>query len=501
MFGSSITNLTLFRNGTTEILWRKTGNQGNQWYEATVPVIAGTTTLRFRVVGDGSSFTSDIALDHIRIYSKLNKLAYDPNIGLSLTGNITATSGIVGGFEIGGDFLRAGADNTKLLLKHDVTNPFLSIGQLTQEYNQNGIFLGFQSANPKFSLIKDSSTFFKYDPSLSSPLYNLEISGNAKIGPLFVNNIDSSSELRTIANGKIFEDLANNIQIDAPPTDTGKFYFNSDGTMSQTINKIYFQVTQSGSPNSSILVKLYKNNILISTQKTQIISNSVTIENLSFFTDRIDITLSAQITGQVILNKSSIQFYTYKPIINLNNLAISSNGDITSPSLLLGIENQDKIKIIPENIATDGYVIEIKTPESALTDSRIIRLPDATGTVALTSTFLQTATLLGSVSRGATNAMNDTGATATITNASTYPFILLRLFAGAQDSNGWLLIPESVWDNSTTQTHTLEATRDNYQTVYSIVQCAVERESDTSIRVFFSYSNSADDILEIYGVS
>jgi hypothetical protein len=114
MFGASTTSLTLFRNGTTEILWRKTGNQENQWYEATVPVIIDTTTLTFRVVGDGGNFTSDIALDHIRIYSKLNKLAYDANSGLYLTGNITAISGEIGGFDIGANQLTAGFSTSRV---------------------------------------------------------------------------------------------------------------------------------------------------------------------------------------------------------------------------------------------------------------------------------------------------------------------------------------------------------------------------------------------------
>lgn len=127
MFGGSTTSLTLFRNGTTEILWRKTGNQGNKWYEATVPVITGTTTLRFRVVGDGSSFTSDIALDHIRIYSTLNKFSYDPNLGLSLIGDITATSGEIGGFDIGTNQLTAGFSTTRVGISDGSTTSNVSI--------------------------------------------------------------------------------------------------------------------------------------------------------------------------------------------------------------------------------------------------------------------------------------------------------------------------------------------------------------------------------------
>ena len=71
---------------------------------------------------------------------------------LAVVGNITATTGTIGGFTTGADFFRSGADNTKLLLKHDATNPFMSIGQSTNGYAQPGIFLGLDSNTTKFSI-------------------------------------------------------------------------------------------------------------------------------------------------------------------------------------------------------------------------------------------------------------------------------------------------------------------------------------------------------------
>ena len=71
---------------------------------------------------------------------------------LAVVGNITATTGTIGGFTTGSDFFRSGADNTKLLLKHDATNPFMSIGQSTNGYAQPGIFLGLDSNTTKFSI-------------------------------------------------------------------------------------------------------------------------------------------------------------------------------------------------------------------------------------------------------------------------------------------------------------------------------------------------------------
>ena len=119
---------------------------------------------------------------------------------------------------------------------------------------------------------------------------------------------------------------------------------------------------------------------------------------------------------------------------------------------------------------------------------------------ATSAEYLTSATLLGTIAATATNAKNDTGATATITNSSSYLYILLRYFAGNEDSNGWILIPESVWDNSTNDTHTIIVTKDNFQGGLQIAICAVRRTSDTGIRAFFSYSTDSTDILQIYGV-
>jgi hypothetical protein len=70
MYGSAMGSLYLEENtgGSWNILWSKSGNQGNTWFKETVDLsmLSGTGTIRFRGYS-GTSFTSDMALDQILI--------------------------------------------------------------------------------------------------------------------------------------------------------------------------------------------------------------------------------------------------------------------------------------------------------------------------------------------------------------------------------------------------------------------------------------------------
>lgn len=73
MFGATMGTLQLQAdstgNGTWSTIWTLTGDQGNQWVEASVPVTAyaGTVTrFRFRAL-TGTSFTSDMAIDDFQV--------------------------------------------------------------------------------------------------------------------------------------------------------------------------------------------------------------------------------------------------------------------------------------------------------------------------------------------------------------------------------------------------------------------------------------------------
>jgi hypothetical protein len=111
MWGTSTSSLTVYKNSinVNNIIFSRSGNQGNQWNEALIDVVGSVDSIIFAIPGDGSSFTSDIALDHIRIYSEINYLKWDGSkldiqgdiggtIGSIAVGNITIdqTDGIVG---------------------------------------------------------------------------------------------------------------------------------------------------------------------------------------------------------------------------------------------------------------------------------------------------------------------------------------------------------------------------------------------------------------------
>jgi hypothetical protein len=130
--------------------------------------------------------------------------------------------------------------------------------------------------------------------------------------------------------------------------------------------------------------------------------------------------------------------------------------------------------------------------------------PANSGIFAMTG-HLTNLTLLKLVNAQAANIKNDTGHLVTdIPDMSQYKYILLRLFSArtGETSNGWMLIPESYWDNSTTQSYTVMAAKDNYQSgVWGMVLATVVRVSNTSARFRLSYSGSTSDTISIFGLN
>jgi hypothetical protein len=61
-------------------------------------------------------------------------------------------------------------------------NPFISIGQGTQGYGINGIFMGYSSATPKLSLQKSLTEFLKYDTNVGLQLSGEVTATSGKIG-------------------------------------------------------------------------------------------------------------------------------------------------------------------------------------------------------------------------------------------------------------------------------------------------------------------------------
>jgi hypothetical protein len=122
---------------------------------------------------------------------------------LEVKGNLTATTGTIGGFTTGDDFFRSGADNTKLLLKHDTTNPFMSIGQSTNGYAQPGIFLGLDSNTTKFSINPIVTRTFNTTSSsttltggdTTNLTIGMLITGTGILGGTYVESITDSTTL------------------------------------------------------------------------------------------------------------------------------------------------------------------------------------------------------------------------------------------------------------------------------------------------------------------
>ena len=75
-------------------------------------------------------------------------------------------------------------------------NPFISIGQTTEGYANNGIFLGYSSATPKLSLQKSTTEFLKYDTNVGLQLSGEVTATSGKIGEwdiLATGNLEASS--------------------------------------------------------------------------------------------------------------------------------------------------------------------------------------------------------------------------------------------------------------------------------------------------------------------
>ena len=391
MFGLSTTSLTLFRNGTTEILWRKTGSQGNQWYEATVPVIAGTTTLRFRVVGDGSNFTSDIALDHIRIYSKLNKLAYDPNLGLSLTGNITATSGEIGGFDIGANQLTAGFSTSRVGISDGSTTDNVAF----YAGSETATAAPFRVTNTgALTMITDNgNTFLKYDPFATD--YKLKISGEAKIGPLILNEASTTFADLTFTNHARISATSGNIL-------NATYTFGTQDIISINIESNLTQVVSNGIINRQFYFEVYKDTNLLYTSTTTSIPNfSGTTQTLNF-----SIVMPSDLEANKIItyvSGTAVSSGTWTIIpsiivpsarINLGNFSVNPNGAVTSKNITnngtlintgsatFGSSSNDRILIRGNSFITP-FTATIEP--SNLNANQTFTLPNASGT-ALVST-------------------------------------------------------------------------------------------------------------------
>jgi len=267
---------------------------------------------------------------------------------------------------------------------------FISVGQSTVGYDQTGIFLGMNSNNPKVSFKSDSTTFFKYDPSAN---YDLEIAGNAKIGPLHVGNNESSASTLTSSSGLTYY-TGESSQI--TNSNSGYVTFNLVDNSGQEITG--GTVTLSAYSGSDIIadISLYDGingtGNLLATFETDDLTTiggiggflfSYNIRNVKSVTISVS---SINILSTWTLPIANITVDAYKPSIQINNFTVNSSGEITSSKITINTSTtvgRDTITILPATVGTTFKNMVLSTPAAGLAFSRTVRLPDENGTIAL----------------------------------------------------------------------------------------------------------------------
>ena len=92
-------------------------------------------------------------LDEDGRFSLSNELTWDPDTNtFFVNGTIQATIGEIGGWTVETDNL-----NSNGMKLYSGSSPYISIDQTTVGYSEDGIFLGIDSSNPKFSLVGSTS--------------------------------------------------------------------------------------------------------------------------------------------------------------------------------------------------------------------------------------------------------------------------------------------------------------------------------------------------------
>jgi hypothetical protein len=304
------------------------------------------------------------------------------------------------------------------------TNSSLSIGQTTSGFDNNGIFLGLVSTSPRISLRKDVNTFFRYNPDNVSPNFNLEIGGNAKIGPLIANRVSDS-----------FENI-----ISSEYTTTGST-LSSTSSSPFVLSRVY--TFQNGSRNIRSIAFTYNNSYsalfspVIITVSITYSGNSVrffgifasvgsnltySLSNINAEATSVTFTVTKLASGagsfsQVgesafVKNQDSISIDNFKVytsgsvfsrVFQTENLYFNNNS-ISSFSSNILLENApvlikkgatDAIEISynTDTSIENNRKITLTTPIAALTSSKTIRFPDREGTLAQISQELITATL------------------------------------------------------------------------------------------------------------
>jgi hypothetical protein len=320
--------------------------------------------------------------------TSVKQVYIDTSGNASFAGSLVAPSGTIGGFTINASDLTA--TNFKLA---SGSNPYLYFGSdATPVYGDEGIFAGMSSTDSKFSLVS-GSTFLKYDTS-SSAEYDLIISGNAKVGPLYVGNAGSNTSTLTsasgltyytgdsvqIVNGVNFEFVVFNLTDKSGQEITGGTVSLSAYSASNIIADITLYDAINGGGNT--LANFVTDDLSTIGGIGGFIFSS-NIRNVKSI--RVGVT-SINILATWTLPIANISITAYKPSIQINNFTVNSSGETTSSKLTINTSatiGRDSITILPHTVGTTYKNMVLSTPTGGLTLSRTVRLPDASGTIAL----------------------------------------------------------------------------------------------------------------------
>jgi hypothetical protein len=323
---------------------------------------------------------------------------------LEVKGNLTATTGTIGGFTTGADFFRSGADNTKLLLKHDATNPFMSIGQSTNGYAQPGIFLGLDSNTTKFSInpivtrtfntTSSSTTLTGGDTTNLNP--GMIITGTGILAGTYIQSITNSTTLEMTGT-------ANTTGTAALSFTNGLFSFDGTALNMGAYNFSSLGLSGSGSVRRASLLTLYDIRL-----------------------DYDELYMKRDFGGPSVYNESfiradQVRIAQYTPAFNPNITPnVYSTGTLQPGSLIFRRQNSGvntllgSITISAGNISL-GEVITHTIP-SVGADADFV-MTQGNQTIAGTKTF--SSTISGSINGSASTASSASTAASISTGSST----------------------------------------------------------------------------------
>jgi hypothetical protein len=454
-------------------------------------IYSGTTTF-----GMGTGFYMDAS----GRFSLSNKLSWNPSTSLlsvdgdiggtigSLTvGNISITSGGIvgtngsattfslssgtGGGFIGGfnfDNQKLTADNLTLL---GGSSPYLYFGNQTPAYNATGVFTGIVSGTPRLSLVAGSGTagFLRYNPGST---FDLELGGNAKVGPLFVGNADGSFTNYDTGNGGLIYSAGQTSSLSA----SGHFVTLNINPSIQPLEIAGAGLTiNSGSPSFSInfYTELDAGGSIIKTFSVDFGDEEFPFP--SEYTIRNAKSIRVTMSGSGSTFVSSIGVAGYKPILSTGEFFVNSIGGAKLNKLVFSrntAPSQDKLVITTQATGSSDRVITLTTPVNPIIANRVIRLPDENGTISLGGVFI--AAYQNVLFGNFTSSFNISGFRHILVQGWNYDIVTIKRFetwVDLTDANQLSTVNTQirsvryVWDRSGIFANTFETRRDSATTM------------------------------------